>query len=682
MATGDVRRFGVAVVAVSLTTLVGVAIRAFGGLERVPFILLVPAIFVASRGGLGPGLLATAGGAVAIQVFLGDRGGHLPATGENTVGLLLFLAIGAAISALTDNLVTARGRARAVADDLERHGRELSAARAEAERLARDVTRRAQEFETIFEVAPIGIGIAADRECRMISVNRHLASMLRIGLAENASLTAPADERPSFTVLTPDGQPVAPDDLPLQIAARTGVPVRDVELDVRYPDGSYARLQEYAAPIFDEAGAVRGAIGAFIDVTERHRTAGEQQLLSDASRLLATALTDTHVLGSLPRLFVPAQADWAVLDVVDGDGRRRRLGVAHRDPAREVRLAAYAQQYPIDVRAAGRPGPLDLVGAGTSRLLQDVRDAEYVGQPESGEYLENMEALGTASGIVVPIFAQGRVAGAMAWARGADRPRFDGRDLAFGEEVARRAGIAVERVRLYREVQEANRLKDEFLATLSHEMRTPLNALLGWLQLLKSGQLPPEKTAKALDAIDRSASLQAQLTADLLDVSRAITGKLRLDRKEVHLGRILEDVADALRPAAESKGIALRLAPHDGLPPLVADPGRLQQIVHNLVSNAVKFTAAGEVAVDVRHEGNAVAVVVRDTGVGIRPEFLPFVFDRFRQGDQSPTREHGGLGLGLAIVRHLTELHGGTVTATSEGPGTGATFTVRLPVRA
>ena len=232
-----------------------------------------------------------------------------------------------------------------------------------------------------------------------------------------------------------------------------------------------------------------------------------------------------------------------------------------------------------------------------------------------------------------------------------------------------------------REAEEANRIKDEFLATLSHELRTPLNAILGWAQVLRTGRVDEDTTARALEAVERNARAQAQLISDLLDVSRIITGKLRLELKPVELPRIIDAALDSVRPAADAKGIRIRLT-LDRVGPLVGDPDRLQQVVWNLLSNAIKFTPQGG-SVEVRlgqHQGQA-EISVLDTGAGIRPDFLPYVFDRFRQAESSTTRQHGGLGLGLSIVRHLVELHGGTVAVASPGEGKGSTFTVRLPIR-
>ncbi|HEX4499513.1 MAG TPA: response regulator [Thermoanaerobaculia bacterium] len=234
-----------------------------------------------------------------------------------------------------------------------------------------------------------------------------------------------------------------------------------------------------------------------------------------------------------------------------------------------------------------------------------------------------------------------------------------------------------------KQAEEANRTKDEFLATLSHELRTPLNAILGWVQVLRMGKLDPAAATKALETIERNARSQAQLIADLLDVSRIITGKLRLDFRPVDLRRIIDSAQESVRPAADAKGIHLAISIGQLASPALGDTDRLQQVIWNLLSNAIKFTSkGGSVEVRLREvEGNAV-IRVSDTGIGIRPDFLPYVFDRFRQAEGSITRTHGGLGLGLSIVRHLIELHGGTAEVESAGEGQGATFIVRLPLRA
>jgi signal transduction histidine kinase len=231
------------------------------------------------------------------------------------------------------------------------------------------------------------------------------------------------------------------------------------------------------------------------------------------------------------------------------------------------------------------------------------------------------------------------------------------------------------------EAQRADRAKDEFLATLSHELRTPLNAILGWVTMLRTGRVGEERRSGALDVIERNARAQARLIEDLLDVSRIVTGKVRLDVQPLHVGPIVQTAVDALRPGAEVKRVHLHVHIDPAAGYVMGDAARLQQVAWNLLSNAIKFTPQdGHVYLEVAEHDGTLELRVRDTGVGIPADFLPHVFERFRQADSSTTRAHSGVGLGLAIVRHLVELHGGSITAHSDGDGKGAQFVVRLPL--
>jgi PAS domain S-box-containing protein len=232
------------------------------------------------------------------------------------------------------------------------------------------------------------------------------------------------------------------------------------------------------------------------------------------------------------------------------------------------------------------------------------------------------------------------------------------------------------------ELRDVNRAKDEFLATLSHELRTPLTVIHGWASLLRGGQLAAEKATNAYEVIERNVRAQLRLVDDLLNVSRITLGKVKIAPRWVDPGSIVEAAVESIRPAAAVKGINVR-AQTNGQSQIFADPDRLQQVIYNLLTNALKFTEkGGEVSVDFGPSANKFDIRVRDTGEGIGPEFLPFVFDRFRQADSSSTRKHGGLGLGLNIVRTITEMHGGTVVAESAGKGKGTTMTVELPLSA
>lgn len=257
------------------------------------------------------------------------------------------------------------------------------------------------------------------------------------------------------------------------------------------------------------------------------------------------------------------------------------------------------------------------------------------------------------------------------------------RALREAAERAERRRLEEALKRRAEELAEANRLKDEFLATVSHELRTPLTAILGWIHLLRSGNLDEASAQRALQTIERNARSQKQLIEDILDVSRIITGKVRLNARPVEMTQVIEAAIDVVRPTAEAKEIEIKaeLDPQASL--VSGDAERLQQIAWNLLANAVKFTPKGGL-IDVRLNLSESRVIlsVTDTGQGIAPEFLPHVFARFRQADSSTTRHHGGLGLGLAIVRHLVEMHGGSVSADSRGEGHGATFTVSLPLMA
>jgi len=282
--------------------------------------------------------------------------------------------------------------------------------------------------------------------------------------------------------------------------------------------------------------------------------------------------------------------------------------------------------------------------------------------------------------------ADGQIIGASKIARDITEQRQARKALdaayALAERARRDAEQAViEKERLYRQAEESSRLKEEFLATISHELRTPLSAILGWTRMLRLDQLSPEDRVKALDTIERNARAQAQLIDDLLDVSRIVTGKLRMDVRPSDPTSFIDAAVEAVRPAAEAKGVRMQKVMDTGAVSIPGDPARLQQVVWNLLSNAIKFTPRGGY-VQIRSErvNSHLEIIVSDTGQGIAPDFLPHVFDRFRQADQKTSRQHGGMGLGLAIVRHLVELHGGTVRANSGGVDQGATFTVQLPI--
>jgi PAS domain S-box-containing protein len=319
----------------------------------------------------------------------------------------------------------------------------------------------------------------------------------------------------------------------------------------------------------------------------------------------------------------------------------------------------------------------EMVGASITRLIPAERHEEeprILGRLQKGERVDHFETqrrrkdgnIIEVSLCISPIKnEEGMIVGASKIAR----------DITLQKralETARLAGLEAER---------QSRMKDEFLATLSHELRTPLQSILGWTQLLMAGQCGEEETRQGLEVIDRNAQAQTRIIEDLLDMNRILSGKVRLDVQRVLLPAIIEDAIEAVMPAARAKHVRVQSVVDPLAQTVLGDPGRLQQILWNLLSNAIKFTpSGGKVTVVLERVNSHLEISVTDTGAGIHPDFLPHVFERFRQADASTTRRHGGLGLGLAIVRHLTELHGGSVRAKSAGEGAGSTFSVMLPM--
>jgi len=400
--------------------------------------------------------------------------------------------------------------------------------------------------------------------------------------------------------------------------------------------------------------------------------------LAEASTMLASTLDYEKTLVNISRLAIPTFAEWCFVYLAQGNEISSAL-IAHADVEKEH----VARQFEIrleDLSSTTLP-VVRVFETGIPELFSDIHEEELKDTLKDERKFEALTQLGIRSAVVVPMPGRHTVLGVIGFV--SPKPnRYGSAELFFAQELARHISFALENARLYREAQEANRAKDEFLATLSHELRTPLNAILGWIQILRAKRLDEVTTARAFEAIERNAKAQAELIEDMLDVSRIITGRLRLELQPVELSSAVEGALDSVRPAAEAKGVRLEymLDPNAGV--ISGDPHRLQQIVWNLLSNAVKFTPSGGlVRVNLDRLDGEVKLTVRDTGKGISPQFLPYVFDRFRQAEIMISRTSGGLGLGLSIARHLVELHGGVIEASSEGEGCGATFTVTFPFR-
>ncbi len=401
--------------------------------------------------------------------------------------------------------------------------------------------------------------------------------------------------------------------------------------------------------------------------------------LADAGTALSASLDYQATLKAVARLAVPTIADWCAVDVVGEKGALERLAVAHVDPQKIELARTLQEKYPADPNT---PGGIDeVIRTGTPAFMSRIPAALVEAAAQNEEHRRILNDLNLTSYMCVPLVAHGQTLGAITFVSAESGREYGEGDVRIARELATRASLAVENARSYALANDASRLKDEFLATLSHELRTPLNAVLGYARMLRLGSTPPEKTKAALEVVERNATALKQIIEDVLDISRIIAGRLRLNVEPVDLPAILHESCATMMPAADAKGVRVEVIVDPQITPISGDSDRLQQIVWNLLSNAIKFTPrGGRVQLRLSRVNSHVEVTVSDTGQGISPDFLPFVFERFRQADATFSREQGGLGLGLAIAKQLTELHGGTLSAASGGVGEGSTFTLKLPL--
>ncbi|MDQ3584237.1 MAG: PAS domain S-box protein [Acidobacteriota bacterium] len=439
-----------------------------------------------------------------------------------------------------------------------------------------------------------------------------------------------------------------------------------------------------------EGGRLLRVWGTQRDTTERKEREEAQQFLSNAATMLASSLDFERTLERVAHLAVPYMADYCLIDMLDepdaaapdATAAVRRMAVVHSDPARAAAWREMQHRFPLDLNSQRLISRV--LRTGQAELRAELDDAALDALPSPREQIQLYKEFRLCSIICVPLLARGRITGALTFITAESRRHYTPQDLALAQDLAYRAAQAIDNARLYLNAQEVNRIKDEFLATLSHELRTPLTPIIGWLHMIGSNALSAADVAHGLSIIGKNAQSLARLINDLLDMSAILIGKMRIERRPVALPDALAEAIEAIRPAAALRGIKLELdvcVAADGEEPIVAgDRTRLVQVFWNLLSNAVKFSGDGatvRVSCEVAAESAMVRVV--DEGFGIAPDFLPRVFDRFRQADSSTTRPYGGMGIGLALVKSFIEAHGGTVWAESEGTGRGSRFIVQLP---
>ncbi len=402
--------------------------------------------------------------------------------------------------------------------------------------------------------------------------------------------------------------------------------------------------------------------------------------LSEASCVLASSLDYHTTLASVAQLAVPTLVDWCIVDVVENNlPLFSNPIVAASDPEKEALVQKLRRSYPISADA--NYGAPKVLKSGKPQLNVEISESSLLKIACSEEHLSLLHQLQAKSDMIVPLVVRGRKLGTITFASAQPGRHYTNLDLVMAFELAQRAAIAIDNARLYQEAQEANRIKDEFLAIVSHELRTPLNSMIGWVQMLRNRKLSETTIFKALETIERNAKLQTKVIEDILDISRIVRGQIRLNTRKVDLIAVINRTIEAMRPTAEIKNIQIESSFDASVGYVTGDAERLQQVIWNLLSNAVKFTPSnGHVEVHLEQVNSNAQITVSDTGQGISAEFLPYIFERFRQADSTTTRVNSGLGLGLAIVRYLVEMHSGTIYAVSQGEGQGATFTVQLPI--
>jgi PAS domain S-box-containing protein len=474
-------------------------------------------------------------------------------------------------------------------------------------------------------------------------------------------------------------------------SGRTGKPFEAV-YRLRRKDGQYRWFLARATAIRNEQGRIIKWIGTSTDIHDRKAAEAEREELLARER--AARAEAEHSAESILRL--QALTDSALGRLAFDDLLREMLArireLLETDAATILLLTEDGQS--LSTRATiglegDVTGPLIPVGRGVAGSIATSRAPLIVEDLRTWDVINPVLRRNARSLIGAPLIVEGRLIGVIH--AGSTRPRrFTDDDVRLLQLAADRVAMAIEHARLYeverrarRQAEEANRVKDEFLALVSHELRSPLNAILGYAAMLRYGRLDNQNIRHAADVIDRSGKAQAQLIDDLLDTARIISGKLRLELGPVDLVSVIEQAVQTIHPAADAKEISLETDLPSEIGQITGDPARLQQVVWNLLSNAVKFTSqGGRVEARLERVDPYIVITVSDTGKGISPDFLPYVFDRFRQADASSARRYGGLGLGLSLVKYLVELHGGTIEAASAGEGQGATFKVTLPVRA
>jgi PAS domain S-box-containing protein len=523
-------------------------------------------------------------------------------------------------------------------------------AEAEREGLLKEIEVMRDRLRQILEQMPIGVVIAEAPSGRPIFHNREAESLWRHPLLPSDDYHGLAQ----YGGLREDGSPYRAEEYPLARSLISGEVIKGEEMKYRRGDETETFFSVDSAPISDSGGRRVLAMTTFIDIAERKRAEESRRESEEQARRQFAHVEAIYATAPVGLCFVDTDLTFLSINKrlaeIDGRSVEEHLGRMVREVLPEM----------VD---AVEPVLRRVIVTGEPAL--NVEQSAVMAAQSSGarHFISSYYPIKNGGGRVLGVNV---VVTETTWRKKIEEEL---------EQLLRQEKAARE------EAEAANRMKDEFLTTISHELRTPLTSILGWVRMLTGGRLTGPQARHALEVIERSAQSQTRLIKDLLDTSRIITGRLKLDAQPVAIENVFHAAVDVIRPSAEAKGIALSevVEAPDGV--VLGDANRLQQAVWNLLSNAVKFTSeGGRIEARLGRADGQIEITVSDTGIGIDPKFLPHVFDRFRQADASSTRKYGGLGIGLAIVRHIVEMHGGSVSASSLGKGQGATFRIRFPL--
>ena len=672
-------RYIVAVAAVLVATLARAALdEVIGGPGKLPFVTYyVAVVIVGLYGSFKSALFATLLAALTgTFLFVEPQYSLMVSASADALRIALFIVAGAIVAALADRIHRTRRRLREAA---EFETQQAEAIQAQRKRL-QDIS------QSIPGVVWEAWGEPDSNLQRIDYVSDYVETMVGYTPEEWTS-------QPNFwlELVHPEDREQA-----ARVASEKFLSGGSGENEFRWitKDGRTVWVLARSSTIKDEHGTPIGMRGVTFDITHRKEVERRLALLAEISTTGLMTVPFDELARYIAQRSAAVIGDYCIVRMLC-DGRLESVAWAHVEADAEPIVREIASQSDV----IGVNSLYAEIVRSPRTMIENNLPEEAFAHVRRGGMEPLFQRFRARQGVFTPILSEGKLVGTLAIGRSAGPPYTED-DAKLMEAIASRASLAFENSRLFdaaqrdaeearlarAEAEEAGRVKDEFLATLSHELRTPLNAILGWAHMLRDPQLPAERRQAAIETILRNAQSQEQLIADILDVQRIMAGKIRLNVRTVDLSNVVRAAADTVRPSAEAKDVRLQLLVDLDVPTISGDPDRLQQVAWNLLSNAIKFAPqGGHVQVRLlRSTDDFCELVVEDNGPGINPEFIPHMFERFRQADSSTTRTHKGLGLGLAIVRSLVEMHGGAITAANTAtPGaTGAVFTIRLPRQA